>query len=627
VYVHLEPVSYVTRFGRVYEQDIVATLIPTLGSSHFDTRGELRVAERLREFLEDNAYIWHNLPVGPRGRHPDFIVLHPRQGLLVLEVKDWRIDSILSANKHDTELLTDRGPVRERNPIEQARAYMHDVVRAIQKDNQLIFDSTHPFKGRPIVPFGHGAVFTNITRRQFEQTDLREVISPDRCVFRDEMTESVDPESFRKRLWSMVTPLVGPPLSVPQFDRLRALLFPEIRVRQIALPLNEPDPDAVADRVVAVMDLHQEQLARSMGEGHRIIRGVAGSGKTLILAFRAEHLARGATKPVLILCYANGIAGRLENAMQDRGVEDRVRVSTFHAWCFQQLRTYGIPTPSAEAIPDYAERLLAAVQAVSQAVEQGHIPGGQYEAVLIDEAHDFEPQWLSLAARMVDPDKRSLMIVYDDMQAIYKGRARPVWKQLGIDAKGRTTVLKINYRNTSQILGFARRFAADVIGAPGVQADDESAVLLPEDAGRQGVEPQVRKCVSFEAEAHAIAEWLAARRQAGYEWPQMAVLYPEHHIGDTFARVLDKHAIPADVIKRNRNRISIDVPAVRLMTMHTAKGLEFPCVAVGGLGSLGRHGTAIEDDVRLTYVAITRATHEVMVTYSRLSPLVERMVG
>jgi superfamily I DNA/RNA helicase len=291
------------------------------------------------------------------------------------------------------------------------------------------------------------------------------------------------------------------------------------------------------------------------------------------------------------------------------------------------LRTYGIAAPSESEVPDYDKRLAASVNAVITGVERGHIPGGQYDAVLIDEAQDFEPQWLSLAAQMVDPDKRALMIVYDDMQATYKGRVRPVWKQLGIDAKGRTTVLKINYRNTVQILGFARRFAADVIGAPGVQADDESAILLPETAGRQGVEPVVRKCVSYEAEAHAIAEWLLARRQAGYEWAQMAVLYPEHHIGDTFARVFARREIPVDVARSNRNRISIRMPAVRLLTMHTAKGLEFPCVAIGGLGVLGRHGTPIEDDVRLTYVAITRATHEAMLTYSRVTPLVERLVA
>lgn len=605
----------------------MATLIPTLGSARFDSRGELRLAERLKDCLEDNACVWHNLPVGPRGRHPDFVILHPAQGILVLEAKDWRLDNLLSATKAEVELLTERGPVRVQNPFEQVRGYMFDVVNMIERDRQLVFPPGTPFRGRSMLPFGFGVVFTHITRRQFEQTDLAGVFPPARCVCRDEMTEGVDPEAFRARLWSMVTPRLGPPLTLPQFDRLRALLFPEVRIRQIALPLEEPEPAHAADRLLAVMDLHQEQLARSLGEGHRIVRGVAGSGKTLILAFRAEYLARGAARPVLLLCYANGIAGRLESAMQERGVEDRVQVSTFHAWCYRMLRTYDIPAPNAAEIPDYELRLAASVNAVTQAVERGQIPGGQYDAVLIDEAHDFEPQWLALAAKMVHPDKRSLMIVYDDMQAIYKGRARPVWSQLGIEAKGRTTVLRVNYRNTAQILAFARRFAADVIGAPGVPADDENAVLLPEDAGRQGVEPEVRRCVDFEAEAHAIAEWLLARRQAGYEWPQMAVLYPEHAIGERFARVFGKRGIPVDVVKANRNRVSVALPAVRLLSMHTAKGLEFPCVAVGGLGALGRHGSALEDDVRLAYVAITRATHEAFLTYSRVSPVVERLVA
>jgi hypothetical protein len=605
----------------------VATLIPTLGSARFDSRGELRLAERLKDLLEDNAWVWHNLPVGPRGRHPDFVILHPHQGILVLEVKDWRLDTIISATKSEVELLTERGPVREQNPFEQVRGYMHDVVRTIERDAQLVFPPGHAFKGRSIAPFGFGVVFTNITRRQFEQTDLGDVFPAQRCVFRDEMAESADAEQFRARLWAMVSPRIGPTLTLPQFDRLRALLFPEVRIRQIALPFDEPEPAPGEDRILTVMDLQQEQLARSLGSGHRILRGVAGSGKTLILAFRAEYLARVGTRPVLILCYGNGIAGRLENAMQDRGVEDRVQVSTFHSWCFRMLRTYDVPAPSERDYPDYKARLAAGVQAVADAVDKGQIPGGQYDAVLIDEAHDFEPQWLALAAKMVNPDTRALMIAYDDMQAIYKGRARPVWSQLGIEAKGRTTVLKINYRNTSQILRYARRFAADVIGAPGVRADEEDAVLLPEDAGREGLEPEVRKCVSFEAEGHAIAEWLQGRHAAGYAWAQMAVLYPEHQIGQRFAQALAAHSIPYDVAKANRNRIDIAKDAVRLLTMHNAKGLEFPCVALGGLGALGRNAAALEDDVRLAYVAITRATHEAFLTYSRLSPLVERLVA
>jgi superfamily I DNA/RNA helicase len=547
--------------------------------------------------------------------------------LLVLEVKDWRLDTIVSADKMNVELLTTRGIVRASNPLEQARKYTFDVMRTIERDGQLLFPAGHRFQGRSILPFGFGVVFTNITRKQFDQTDLKEVFAEHFCVFRDEMTEGADPEEFRSRFWRMVYPRVGEPLSMPQFDRLRALLFPEIRIRQIALPLDEvvaPDP---SERTLAVMDMHQEQIARSLGEGHRIIRGVAGSGKTLILAFRAEYLARAAAKPVLILCYANGIAGRLEDAMQNRGVEDRVQVLTFHSWCYRMLRTYGIPVPSDREYPDYETRLAQSVAEVVAAVDQGHIPMAQYDAVFIDEAHDFEPQWLALAAKMVNPNTKALMVVYDDIQAIYKGRGRPVWSQLGIEAQGRTTVLKVNYRNTAQILAFAKHFAADVMGAPGTSADDEHAILLPEDAGRQGMSPDVRRCVSIDAEAHSIAEWFLGRKKAGYEWPQMACLYPEHWVGERIAQVLTKHQVPIDVAKNNRNRVSTKRAAVRLLSMHTAKGLEFPCVAVAGLGLLGRRGEPIEESVRLTYVAVTRATHEALLTYSSESALVQRLIA
>ncbi len=107
----------------------------------------------------------------------------------------------------------------------------------------------------------------------------------------------------------------------------------------------------------------------------------------------------------------------------------------------------------------------------------------------------------------------------------------------------------------------------------------------------------------------------------------MAVLYPEHWIGEQFVRIFTKHDVPIDVAKANRNRVSIGRSAVRLLSMHTAKGLEFPCVDVGGLGVVGRHGEPIEDSVRLAYVAITRATHEALLTCSNKSRLIERLTA
>jgi len=122
------------------------------------------------------------------------------------------------------------------------------------------------------------------------------------------------------------------------------------------------------------------------------------------------------------------------------------------------------------------------VRTVDAEVLLGNIPGGQYDAMLIEEAHAFEPDWLSLAVKMVNPNTKAFRIGYDDMQAIYKGMGRPVGKQLGIEARGQTRVLKVNYRNAVQILGLARRVAEEVVGVPGLAADDEDPVLVPEDA-------------------------------------------------------------------------------------------------------------------------------------------------
>jgi Nuclease-related domain len=171
----------------------MAILIPSLGFARFDSPGEMRLAERLKDFLEENAIVWHNLPVGPRSRHPDFIIVHPANGLLVLEVKDWRLESIVSADKGKVELLTSRGIVRESSPLEQARKYTFEVVRTLERDGQLLFPAGHRFMGRSILPFGFGAVFTNITRKQFDQTNLKEVFAEHLCVFKDEMTEGADP--------------------------------------------------------------------------------------------------------------------------------------------------------------------------------------------------------------------------------------------------------------------------------------------------------------------------------------------------------------------------------------------------------------------------------------------------
>ena len=608
----------------------MALLIPRLGAARFDSSGEQRLAERLGDKLEENALVWHNVPVGPRGRHPDFLILHPHQGLLVLEVKDWRIDAIARADKLQVQLITSHGLVTTINPIEQVRQYMFAVKNLLERDALLQCPPGSPFVGKLAAPFGFGVVLTNITRKQFDATDLRDVMPASRVLCRDEMAESVDDDAFRAALWRMVSPRLGPALSLPQVDRIRGLVFPEIVVRddrQRPLFANvEEDRD---ERLLHVMDLQQEQLARSIGEGHRIIRGVAGSGKTMLLTFRAEQVAKAATRPILVLCYASTLAARLEAQMQDRGIEDRVTVHTFHRWCRRMLFQYDLPVPRRADFPDDDALFAAMVERMVRAVDAGLIPVGQYDAVLIDEAHDFEHAWLQLAARMVNQQTKSLFIVYDNAQSIYGKRKTPVWSRLGIEAKGRTTVMKLNYRNTNEICAFARHFASDILSEPYEDEEGLSTTMLPESSGRRGVEPIVQKRMNASDEGDAAAQWLLEKRRAGYAWREMVVLAPgKYGWRDPIARSLARAGVPHRLLLGDRKTGPDFVgDHVHVMTLHAVKGLEFPAVAVLGIGDLPWKSQTLEDAARLLYVAMTRATHALLISHSRRSTLVDRLLA
>ena len=70
----------------------MALLIPAIGTClPRMTSGERRLAERLEQKPNDDYLLWYDVPVGPKQSHPDFVVLHPRRGLLTLETKDWRL--------------------------------------------------------------------------------------------------------------------------------------------------------------------------------------------------------------------------------------------------------------------------------------------------------------------------------------------------------------------------------------------------------------------------------------------------------------------------------------------------------------------------------------------------------
>jgi len=578
------------------------------------TPGERRLAERLEHKLDDDYLLWYDVPIGARLTHPDFIVMHPRRGLLVLEVKDWRLATITRADKQTWEIMAGGMPKSVVNPLEQARQYAHQVVNALERDAQLVQpQGTH--QGKLAFPWSYGVVFPNITRNQFLAAELQHAIEPQRVVCQDEMLESVSAEDLQSQLWGMFPYMMRGVMSLPQLDRVRWILFPDIRVPTQAALFDDNDPAAELPDIMRVMDLQQEQLARSLGEGHRVIHGVAGSGKTMILGYRAEYLARAHTatsKPILILCYNEPLAVKLASTMAARGLADRVHARNFHKWCRQQLVAFG------QGIPPQGPRMFGEMVAhVIRAVERKQIPGGQYQAILIDEGHDFAPEWLKLVTQMVDPATNSLLLLYDDAQSIYeRSRSKQFsFKSVGVQAQGRTTILKINYRNTRQILQTASLIAADLLTADDTD-DDGIPLLHPISCGRDGEPPLIIRLPSLRDEANSIAELLReAHGQGNFAWGDMAIICRRHAVLEECAAALARRRLPYQ-LRKSSGSFDPTADTIKLLTMHASKGLEFALVALPGIGQMPGAGDDEREEARIFYVAATRATQRLVITVS-----------
>ncbi|WP_338864650.1 DEAD/DEAH box helicase [Myxococcus stipitatus] len=591
----------------------MATLIPALNQCLPRMQaGEKRLARRLEEKLEDDYLLWYDVPIGRTGHHPDFIVLHPRRGILVLEVKDWKRDALRDIDKARATLLTESGLKEVVNPFEQSRGYAQDIASLLEKD-PVLRHTEGERRGKLMLPWSHGVVLTNITRAHFDEARLGDVLPPDRVICKDEMAEDVDPEKFQQRLWNMFPWVPAKPLSLPQLDRVRWHIFPEIRISGAQLDMFEqPHLETSLPDLIRVMDLQQEQLARSLGEGHRVIHGVAGSGKTMILGYRCVQLAKVLHQPILVLCFNRSLASWLEQHLLSRGVSGQVHVRRFHEWCREQLVAYhaGLP-PQGLSSDEYAEQL---VQRVIAATDKGLIPRAQYGAVLIDEGHDFEPEWLKLIAQMVAPETNSLLLLYDDAQSIYR-RQRFSFKSVGIHAQGRTTILHLNYRNTAEILEFAYNHAKHVL-TPEDADEDGVPLILPKSAGRRGPPPQTWGSKSLEGELQYISGRLRQFHEEGLHWNEMAVLYRSVGIGAAVVRAMHKACLPYQWVGKYTQQTPLDMKedTVKVLTFHSSKGLEFPAIAIPGVGRSTKREVDAKEEARLLYVAMTRAVDRLVVT-------------
>lgn len=255
-------------------------------------------------------------------------------------------------------------------------------------------------------------------------------------------------------------------------------------------------------------------------------------------------------------------------------------------------------------------------QLVTLLAERAYPP---YEFVVVDEAQDVSVTQLRFLATLGGCRPNSLFFAGDLGQRIFQ---QPFsWKSLGVDIRGRSQTLHINYRTSHQI-----RKQADLLLGPEVADVDGN---VEERHGTvsvfNGPAPAIETFNTPSEEAGAVGAWLADRSHEGIMPHEIGIFVRSEAELDRAREAVAKAGLPYKVLDEH---IETTSGQVSISTMHLAKGLEFRAVVVMACDDeiipLQARIEAIADDTdmeevynterHLLYVACTRARDHLLVT-------------
>lgn len=248
---------------------------------------------------------------------------------------------------------------------------------------------------------------------------------------------------------------------------------------------------------------------------------------------------------------------------------------------------------------------------------QDHVP--LYKNIIVDEGQDFSTNAYKLLRVLAGAEhENDLFIVGDTHQRIYKNRA--VLSRCGINVRGRSSYLRVNYRTTEEI----RKYAIALL--KGISFDDMDDTVL-EDIQCQslthGDVPTFTCYKSIDEEISEIVVSIKELLNAGMEPKNICIVARTHKLINEYSSLLSRSGYRVYEIKRSKTD-DLTFDGIRVATMHRVKGLEFSYVFVVGLNrnimplsaainhtDIPSEEESIVSEKCLLYVALTRAQKKV----------------
>lgn len=466
----------------------MAKIIPEIEKAKLSrqppTEGELFLLAYLKENFDPEAEVYFQPCFN--GERPDIVIIKKGVGAIVVEVKDWNLASYSVDTKNQWRLLKNQTLLR--SPFAQAFSYKKNLFEV--HTNGLLDKSmaSETF---------YGLIKVYVYFHNAKKSEVSVFYEPALCELRDELDanqksyreQKVGYESYEKKRLYLAN-------KKKQLERdVGSLAVTRDSLKKIAFAGGKQNPqfeDGVYAELMRLLQppFHyanegkpilytkpQARLSESVEGARAKVCGVAGSGKTSVLAKRAVSAHKRHGEPVLILTFNL----TLRMFIRDKISEVRedfswgaFHIVNYHKFMSAALSSAGIDVKAPEGLVDpsaYLEEHYYSNEAIldNYAVDR-------YKTILIDEAQDYKPEWQRIIRKNFLAEDGEMVLFADEKQNIYERAVDEEKRASIISGFGRWQRLSksFRYKQDSPVLQLSVAFQKQFLSEKYIFDGDES---------------------------------------------------------------------------------------------------------------------------------------------------------
>jgi predicted XRE-type DNA-binding protein len=553
----------------------LARLIPKVEIKDISVKSERDVAHYLVNLLPDDCIVYHSYPWLKTDRNDkgattlkegetDFVIIIPSHGMLILEVKGGEIK--YDGERRQWNRVVSGGRLKQiQDPFEQANRNTHFLEKVIKLKG---------YSGAESLPFGYGYA----------------VVFPD-CEYSGSTPPGATPsiifsandlEYLDRRIKTALTQWVRcnkpNPLSSEDIKNIQRAISPSFSLLPILFRKIEDQEEKLFRLTRDQMMLLDFLAVRKRA----CIKGVAGSGKTMLAQAQAEKFADAGMKTLLV-CYNKTLAKWLRDNIAIH-YSKTITVIHFHGLCSEWCNKANIPFKP----PLSDENSFWEEDAPDLLIDAIDLLDDRFDAVIVDEGQDFHSDWwIPLEYINSTGDEGAMYVFYDPNQNLYIGQDST------LPALGEPFNLPVNCRNTKLIAGLCSSILdLDIPTKEDAPSGDEPIILQLENNF------EIRKRV--ESYVH---EWI---NQGKLKANQVAILSPYKLSNSSLSSISKIKGVEVtDDINRWKAGLGI-----LFSTVKGFKGLEADAILLIDVPSIDDASLFKRSDY---YVACSRAKHMLVV--------------